>query len=150
MSVKLIAMGNMLMNDDAVGIEVAKQLEKQLLEKGIEVIYGETDIGYCISKVNQNDFVFILDAACYGKSHCTITPISLDDFVSDRKGYTQHSISFLDLLKLAYPCMQGKIFAIEVKEVAFHYGLSLVLQEKLEGISKDILNRINQVLEEKF
>ena len=61
MSKKVIAMGNTLMKDDAIGIEVAKEIEEKLLEKGIEVIYGETDVQYSISNVQEDDYIFILE-----------------------------------------------------------------------------------------
>ena len=144
-NIKVIAMGNVLMKDDAIGIEVAKDIEEKLLEKGIEVIYGETDVQYSISNVQEDDYIFILDAAYYGKDPGEITCLPLNTFVSKKKGYSQHNYSFLDLLKLYYPNVKGEIFAIEVKEVEFGFGLSSVLQEKLKVISKEILEQNRKI-----
>lgn len=143
MSIKVIAMGNVLMKDDAIGIEVAKEIEEKLLEKNIEVIYGETDIQHSISLIRENDYIIFLDAACFEKNPGEITFLSLNDFNSNKKGYSQHSYSFLDLIKIYYPNIQGEIYAIEVKEVEFGFGLSFILQEKLKIISEQILNKIN-------
>lgn len=143
MSIKVIAMGNVLMKDDAIGIEVTKEIEEKLLEKNIEVIYGETDIQHSISSIRENDYIIILDAACFEKNPGEITFLSLNEFNSNKKGYSQHSYSFLDLIKIYYPNIQGEIYAIEVKEVEFGFGLSLILQEKLKIISEQILNKIN-------
>jgi hydrogenase maturation protease len=150
MSVKLIAMGNVLMKDDAVGLEVAKVLEERLIEKNIEVIYAETDFQYCFSKVLAEDFIIILDAACLGKSPGEITVMPLEGYVPNRKNSTQHNYSFLDLLKLYYDKVSGMVIAIEVKEVEFDFGLSLELQEKLKGISEQVLNIIEDTVEEDF
>ena len=144
MNVKVIAMGNTLMKDDAIGIEVAKEIEEKLLEKGIEVIYGETDVQYSISNVREDDYIFVLDAASYGKKPGEITSLPLNTFVSNKKGYCGHNYSFLDLLKLYYPNVKGKIYAIEVKEVEFNLGLSSVLQEKLKVISQEMLDKIEK------
>lgn len=142
MSIKLIAVGNVLMKDDGIGIEVARRIEDRLSSMGIEVIYGETDFQYCISKIDNDDFIFILDAACYGKNPGDINVISLTDFTLKKKEYSQHSCSFIDLLKLYYPTIRGDIFAVETKEVEFAFGLSSELQQKLEEMSEEILSKI--------
>ncbi|MCE5219763.1 MAG: hydrogenase maturation protease [Clostridium sp.] len=143
-NIKVIAMGNVLMKDDAIGIEVAKGIEERLLERGIEVIYAETDVQYGISNIQEGDYIFVLDAAYYGKESGEITCLPLNTFVSKKKGNSQHNYSFIDLLKLYYPSVKGEIYAIEVKEVEFGFGLSSVLQEKLEVISKEILDKIKK------
>ena len=143
-NIKVIAIGNVLMKDDGVGIEVGKEIEEKLFKKGIKVIYGETDVQYSISSVQKDDYIFILDAAYYGKEPGEITCLPLNAVIPKKKGYSQHNYSFLDLLKLYYPSIKGEIYAIEVKEVEFGFGLSSVLQEKLEGISKEILDKIEK------
>jgi hydrogenase maturation protease len=145
-NIKVIAMGNILMKDDAIGIEVAKCIEERLLEIGIEVIYAETDVQYGISNIQEDDYIFILDSAYYGKEPGDITWMPLSKFISRKKGCSQHNYSFLDLLKLYYPSIKGEIYAIEVKEVEFVFGLSSVLQEKLEVISKEILEQIDKYI----
>ena len=147
MRVKVIAIGNILMKDDAAGIEAAREIEEKLISKGIEVIYGETDIQYCISKVKEEDYIFILDAAHYGKSTGEVTFLPLNSFVCSKKGYSQHSYSLIDLMKLFYPQVKGEICAIEIEKVEFGFGLSSALGEKLKDISEEILNKIDKVIE---
>lgn len=147
MSVKVIAMGNILMKDDAIGIEVGKQIQEKLLEKNVEVIYGETDIQYSISSIKEDDYLIILDAASYGKNSGKITFVSLNHFICNKKSYSQHSYSFLDLLKIYYPNIKGEIYAIEVKEVEFGFGLSSTLQRQLKIISEQILRKIEKFVD---
>jgi len=149
MSIKLIAMGNVLMKDDGIGIEVAKQIEEALTQKGIEVIYGETDFQYCIIKVRENDFLLVLDGAFLGENPGTVTVMPLNRFGTNNRNYTQHSYSFLDLLKIYYPYVDGKIFAIQIKEITYDFGLSDFLKENLKDISKDVLSKIEMVLQER-
>lgn len=148
MSVKVIAIGNILMRDDGIGIEIAKEIEEKLLERGIEVIYGETDLQYSIFSVKEDDYIIIFDAAHYGKNPGEVTFLPLNTFISNKKGYSQHSYSFLDLLKLYYPNIKGIIYGIEVKEVELGLGLSEFLRKKIKAISKEILSQIDIVLEE--
>ncbi|MDF2884683.1 MAG: hydrogenase maturation protease [Clostridiaceae bacterium] len=145
-NIKVIAMGNILMKDDAIGIEVAKCIEERLLEIGIEVIYAETDVQCGISNIQENVHIIVLDAARYGKNPGGITCLPLSNFISKKEGCSQHNYSFLDLLKLYYPSIKGEILAIEVKEVEFGFGLSFVLQEKLEVISKEVLEQIKKYI----
>lgn len=145
-NIKVVAMGNVLMKDDAIGIEAAKYIEEKLLEKGIEVIYAETDVQYGISSIQKEDYIFILDAAYYGKEPGEITCLPLHSFVSKKKGYSQHNYSFLDLLKLYYPSIKGEIYAIEIKEIEFGFGLNPVLKDKLEVISEEILEKIEEYI----
>jgi hydrogenase maturation protease len=146
MNIKLIAVGKVLMKDDGIGIETARQIEEGLMEKGIEVIYGETDFQYCFSSITEVDFIIVLDAFCSGKSPGEVTVKTLNEFRCRKKDYSQHSFSFLDLLKLYYPKIRGVIIGIEVREVDFGFGLSSELLEKLKNISEEVLNRIEDIL----
>lgn len=148
MNLKLIAMGNVLMKDDGIGIFIARAMEEELKEKGVEVIYGETDFGYCISKVNDSDNVIILDAASCGKSPGELSIIPLNNYAPGRKGYTQHSYNLLDILKLYYPNLEGDILAVEVKEITFGFGLTQELQKKKKDIIKEISNYVDLLQEE--
>lgn len=139
-------MGNILMKDDAIGIEVAKVIEERLWERRIEVIYAETDVQYGISNIKEDVHVLVLDAACYGKNPGEVTCLPLSTFISKKKGCSQHNYNFLDLLKLYYPSIKGEIYAIEVDNVEFGFGLSSVLQEKVDIISKEILEQIEKYI----
>ncbi|HWT26636.1 MAG TPA: hydrogenase maturation protease [Mobilitalea sp.] len=79
MSVKLAAIGNVLMGDDGIAIAIAKKIEPELNRMGIEVVYGETDVGYCISVVDASDDIIILDASAFGKKPGEITRFELTD-----------------------------------------------------------------------
>jgi len=140
---KLIAMGNVLMRDDGIGIFIAKAMENEWKKRGIEVIYGETDFGYCITKVNDFDNVIILDAGSYGKAPGDITVIPINNYTPGSNGCTQHSFNLLDVLKLYCPNLKGDILAIEVKEIAFGFGLTPRLQEKKEEIISGILHYLD-------
>jgi len=149
MSVKLIAMGNVLMKDDGIGIEVAKEIEEELDQNGIKVIYGETDSQYCISKIKSDDYLLILDGGALGETPGTVIVLPLNGFSTNKREYTLHSYSFLDLLKIYYPSTDGKILAIQIKEVTYDFGLSDLMQEKLKDISKDVLSKIEMVIQER-
>ncbi len=142
MSVKVLALGNILMKDDGVGIEVAKELEGRLNSCGIEVIYGETNIGYCISKVRDEDTLFILDASYFDITPGEVTVLPLEAHTGIKKEITQHSLSFLSLHKHYFKHLKGLIFAIEAQEITFETGLSTELKSILNDIAQNIYDMI--------
>ncbi|OAA93714.1 hydrogenase maturation protease [Clostridium coskatii] len=142
MRAKVVALGNILMEDDGIGIKVLENIEEELAHNHIESIIGETDVEYCISQVKDGDFIFIIDASYNGKVPGTITVASLQDYKCKKKCYTQHSYSFIDLIGVYYKSLTGFIIEIEVASVSFKLGLSYNLQNKLKAISKDVLKSI--------
>lgn len=146
MSVKLLAMGNVLMGDDGIAVYVAASLEEQLNQLGIEVIYGETDIGYSIAMLGREDFIIILDAARLGKTAGETNVLSFDNYSGKTGEVTQHNISFLELIRLYFPQNKGFIITIEIDEIRFHYGAGRLLEDKLAKISLEIYEKIKHAL----
>lgn len=136
MGIKLIALGNVLMCDDGIAIAIAKEMEQELSSFNIEVIYGETDISYCISSIKDKDFLIILDASYFGKSPGEITKLPLYHYGKYNRN-TQHSLRFMDILKQLFFGIEGFILAIEISEVLLHYGLSRTLEDKVGVLAKE-------------
>ncbi|WDU84694.1 hydrogenase maturation protease [Caloramator sp. Dgby_cultured_2] len=55
-------MGNILMGDDGVSVEVLKIIKKELEENNIEVFILETDINFLFSIIEEDDVVIFVDA----------------------------------------------------------------------------------------
>jgi hydrogenase maturation protease len=145
MSIKLIAMGNVLMQDDGIAIYLASALEAELLTMGIEVYYGETDLGYCISSVKEGDFLILLDAAFIGKKPGEMMRMPFSDSQRGWRDYTQHCIGFLDLLKLYNPKTEGVIIAVEKEKVSFYYGLGPQLTKRFSLIAQKVMKEITDI-----
>ncbi|WP_261784606.1 hydrogenase maturation protease, partial [Clostridium sporogenes] len=128
------------MGDDGIAIEIAKNIQGFLKKNNIEVIIGETDFEYCLSNIKKDDFLFILDAGYYGKKIGDITTLSLDNYTSHKKGYTQHSYSFIDLVKLYYKETKGYILAIEVSNIDYTLEISKELKANMNKISNEIIS----------
>lgn len=142
MKVKVIAIGNSLMEDDGVAIVVAEKIREELINNNIEVIIGETDFEYCISSIEEGDFLFIIDAVDYGENPGEVTVFTLESYKYEKKSYTQHSYSVIDLINLYYKYVKGYIIGIEVSSVTFKLGLSKELESKIQLISKKVLENI--------
>lgn len=142
MGIKLVALGNVLMMDEGIAVALAKELERKLIESHIEVVYGETDVPYCISMVKEDDYIIILDASRLGKSPGTITKLSLDEYNTCHPSGFQHSFSFVDMLKIYYPKLKGFILAVEAADIKPWYDLSPILNEKKNEIAPKIMEEI--------
>jgi hydrogenase maturation protease len=153
MSIKIIALGNVLMKDDGIGCEVLKLIEKDLSKEKnyhkFEFIYGETDISYCINSVINDDQLFIIDASYFKKNPGDITMYQINSFNSNKKIYSQHSYNFIDLLRIYYPNVKGYIYAIEIAEVGYGMGISKALNDKIESISTEIKESILDMIGER-
>ncbi|MDP4146156.1 MAG: hydrogenase maturation protease [Bacillota bacterium] len=147
MSIKLIAIGNRLMGDDGAAIIAAGKIKATLIDRGIEVIIGETDVDFCLGVINDNDFVFILDSTQYGISPGSISLIPLKDHKSYGKpSYSQHEISLIKALNIYKPHVMGYIIGIEAAVIEFNLNLSSQIDSRLNSISTKIIEVIDNVL----
>lgn len=142
MKIKVIAIGNTLMEDDGIGIVILQKLREALIKNNIEVIIGETDFQYCISLIEDGDFIFIIDAVYYNKSPGELTVRSIDEYTYKKKYYSQHSCNIVDLIKLYYKNIRGYIIGIEIGKISFKFGLSKELEDNINIISKSVLKEI--------
>jgi hydrogenase maturation protease len=149
MSIKLLAIGNVLMEDDGIAIFLAAALEDRLHELGMEVIYGETDISYSISGINDGDIVFILDAAKQGITAGEVSLYNMEERKLDQGNIYGHNVSVMDLISRFYPECRCYILTVEVYEVDFHYGLSSCLMDMISDIAHKIIMKINMALFQK-
>lgn len=143
MNIKVIAIGNILMGNDSIGIRAVKKIKSYLRAYGINTIIGETDFQYCISMINDGDFIFIIDAACVGIELGDITVISLDEYdYGIENCCTQHSCSLLNLINIYHKNIKGYILGIEVKDIVCSLNISSDLEKLLDSISFNVLNKI--------
>jgi hydrogenase maturation protease len=134
------------MKDDGIAICLAGKLHNELCGMGVDVIYGETDIGYCITQITEGDFLILMDASDLGKSPGEITLLSFDEITPDHLLLTQHGFRFLDLLRLYFPKNDGIVLAVEIAEAGFHYGLSPQLQGRFDSIAGEALNKLASII----
>lgn len=131
------------MMDDAVAILILEKIENILEAKGIEAIIGETDVDYCYSELNEVDIFYIIDSTYYGNTPGTLTFKRLDDMKMNRgKNKSIHSLGLIDLINVYKMNIKGYFIGIEIEDININIGLSHILQEKINFISKKILSFI--------
>lgn len=145
MGQKVIAIGNILMGDDSIGIRVLKIIEDSLKSYGIASFIGETDFEYCISEVNEGDSVIILDAAVLGKKVGTITVIPIEGCIDYKESITEHSNSLLNMLYIYYKNIEVYVIGIEIENITYDLNISRSLELSLQEISQTVLNKILEI-----
>ncbi|WP_125152039.1 hydrogenase maturation protease [Clostridium rectalis] len=141
MGKKVIAIGNRIMKDDAIGVILGEELRDDLERIGFQVILGETDVDYCLSFIESGDFIFILDCTLYGIKPGSISVINIkhkEDFYE--KGYSQHQLSLIKLLN-SYNVERINGFIIGIEGVDVNYGVD---------ISKEILEKFDHIKDEVY
>lgn len=127
------------MGDDGIGIKVAEHLSSHLEKENIEVILAETDVDYALSKVENGDFIFIIDSTYLGVSPGTITLTSIrDSNAGQHHMYSQHQPSLINLLKTYRKSVEGFVIGIEIEEIDFKLELSHTLNAKLLQICEEV------------
>lgn len=139
----VLGIGNQLMMDDGVGIEVVRRLSRE--HTGVRYAVGETDFDYCLSLALEARFLVVVDAAQTGKEPGEVTVFPLHTITGSRPGLSLHQTHFLDMLTRTEPPVPGILIGIEPYQIDFHWGLSDRLQAQLESIVSRVQAAIGQV-----
>lgn len=148
MKIKCIAIGNRIMGDDSIGVKVLEKLSSELEKERIEVIFGETDFDYALSKIDDRDLLFIIDSTYFDidPGTVTFTPIEKAMTKHQKQIYSQHQPSLINLLKTYKKSVEGYIIGIEVEEIHFSLDLSDILKEKFLSICEEIYEFICETI----
>lgn len=140
MKIKCIATGNRIMKDDGIGIRVLEELTRNIDKEFFEVIIGETDTDFVLSKINDGDIFLLFDSTCFGiePGTVTFTPIENSSLYQQNQIYTQHQPNLIHMLNIYIKNVKGYIIGIEAKEIEFGTGLSDILEERFKSICKEI------------
>lgn len=143
MSIKVIAVGNRMMGDDGIALYAAEYLSNMLVELGIEVIVGETDIDYCISLIEEKDELIIIDASCRGGELGSIFQMPLGEALDIASPNSwQHDRDIIRELKIRGFKVSGLLLCIETADIAFRWGLSSQLQQLLPELCGELYSLI--------
>ena len=144
----VLAAGNPLMRDDAIGACIARALEPVFLNLDIEVFIGETDVSCCLDYVCPDDFLIILDAMYMGEQPGTVCKIPLyAAFNCRKKSLFAHETDVVDTLAEWMPGIQGYLIGIEPAEICVGLGLSYCLKNKFTQVCADAEDLIRSIID---
>jgi hydrogenase maturation protease len=97
----VLGVGNMLMRDEAIGIEVVKALDKNELPENVDVVDGGTGGFHLLSYLQEYKKIIFVDASLDDRPEGTVTMIE-PKFSSDfPKSLSAHDIGLKDLIESA-------------------------------------------------
>lgn len=139
--IKIIAIGNLLMGDDSIGLRVMDAIEERIKDLNLEVkcIKAETDVNYALDNIEDGDFLFILDSTLLGLECGQITQISLDEEIKYQKNSLSiHNMSLISLINHFNMRVKGVILGIEVEKVSFELEISKELKVQFQQICHEV------------
>lgn len=141
--IKVFGVGNVLLRDDGVGIEVCRQIK---LDQEVKVYIGEIYVDDCLEEVEDNDYIMIIDAVCLNKAIGKVHFLSFEECLKlmPPKAFC-HDMSLLYTLLLERPNIKGELIGIEVAEINYGEGLSALLAQKLPSIIEKINEHIKEI-----
>lgn len=143
MNIKLIAIGSRLMGDDGAAIAVAEELYDELATEGIQVIIGETDVEYCLSCINEDDVIIILDASVSERPWGTIWQLPLCNAINNcNQNQFQHDADLLNRLRSSKLNLLGLLICIEAADISQIWGLSKGMESQMPRMCLEIKNKI--------
>ena len=135
------------MGDDGIAIYLAEHMKAFFEDIGYEVIIGETDTAYCLSKIDKGDFIVILDAFYHGLKPGSVSMITLEEAVSRiRQCYSQHECSIIKYLDIYDIDVTGVVVGIEVNQIEFKWELSDVMKDLFPQICEQVKDAIIKIL----
>lgn len=135
----VIGIGNILMQDDGIGVYLARELQIENQDYLIRYIAGETDVDYCLAEAEEEDYLIILDAVQLGREKGSVFQFELPELSRLDSGFAAHNFHLLHALGIK----KGKLIGIEPYHIDFSYGLSRPMKSKYNKIKEKVKGLIS-------
>ncbi|WP_338787733.1 hydrogenase maturation protease [Metabacillus sp. FJAT-53654] len=143
----VLGIGNILMMDDGIGIDLIEQLSKLNRTPHVSFLIGESDIDYCMDQIMNATFVFIVDAVFSGNEPGELTVYPLANLHEYQTlDISAHNFHLFQSLYQQKESIKGYLIGVEPYEIRFHIGLSKTLREKWKTILQDVSQTIDSLI----
>jgi hydrogenase maturation protease len=138
----ILGIGNILLQDDGVGVHVIKQLENEKLSSTIELVDGGTSTLDTLGLFLDYKKVIVVDCLRAGLEPGTIYRIKPEDIKSYQKeNLSIHDVQILDVVNMAnmmnkYP--EVVIFGVEPEKIALDLEMTSTMLSKIPEIIYNI------------
>ncbi len=138
----IVGIGNLLMGDDGIGVEIARELKKRKL-RNVDVIEGGT-LSFQIldSFLDSYDFIVIVDGVKFGKKPGRVYKLKLEDVISRKENLVSiHDLDVFYAIKMVEPLYELPkivVVGVEVKNISETLGISPELKPSIKKAIKKI------------
>ena len=144
--VLVLGIGNVLLGDEGVGVEVVRQVSRAPLPEHVECLDGGTGSFLLLEPMQSANRVILIDATIDGNPPGTVTrltPLFSSDYPAT---LTAHDIGLKDLLDAAYLTevpVKVTLFAISI-DPGQMLGISLspVIAARIPEITRQVLDEV--------
>lgn len=152
-STLILGLGNSLLSDEGVGIEVVQRLETEAALEGVRLLDGGTLSFTLAAPISESTRLVVVDAAHMREPPGTVRVFegeAMDRQLSG-KGRSVHEVSLMDLMDMArltdtLPCPRALV-GVEPAQVRWGYALTQVVEAAVpEAMSavRALVERWNQ------
>ena len=134
----IIGIGNILLQDDGVGVHVIERLENEKLPSTVELVDGGTSTLDTLGFFLDYKKVIVVDSLKAGLEPGTIYKIKPEDIKNYKKeNLSIHDVQILDVVKMAnmmdkYP--EVIIFGIEPEKISLNLEMTEIMISKIPEI----------------
>jgi len=149
--IMVMGIGNVLMQDDGVGVHVIRQLEQMNLPPQVELVDGGTHSYDLLDYFSQADICIVVDAMHAGGKPGTVYRVPLEelDMKPNPNIQSLHEMSFAEamyMLQLEGYNPEVLVYGVEPCSVELSLELTPVVAEQVSFIVKRIQQDIAEML----
>lgn len=148
--IKVIGIGNLLMQDDGLGVHIVKELEVQGVPPGVELIDGGTHSYDLLEFLADADFAIIVDAMHAGGKPGTIYRAPLDELgIKPQDNMASlHELHFVEAVQMArllgyHP--EVLVYGVEPKQVGLSLELTPEIAARIPRVAELIQEEIKRI-----
>ncbi len=151
LKIMVLGIGNLLMQDDGIGVHVLRRLEKMDLPAEVELVDGGTHSYDLLDFFSQADICIVVDAMRGGGEPGTVYRVPLEELglVPNPHIQSLHEISFAEamhMLQLEGYSPQVLVYGVEPQSVELSLELTPVVAKQIPRILSMIQKDIAEIL----
>jgi hydrogenase maturation protease len=142
----IIGIGNLILQDEGVGVHAVQALEKRSLPPDVEAIDAGTSTMDLLPVIRDAERIIVIDALKGGAEPGTIYRIRPDDLMDAREqNLSLHQVGLLEVLGMARQLggdPEVVIIGVEPKEISWGMELTQVVAARLPQVIETVLEEL--------
>ena len=142
--VLVVGIGNILLQDEGVGVHVARALQEEVLPLDVEVLDGGTSGADIIEAVADREKLIVIDAMQADAEAGAVFRMGMDELAGrDYAGFSLHELGLLETLQMAklLGCLPREIviFGVQPKSISPGFAMTDEVAAVLPRIVKRVV-----------
>ena len=143
----VIGIGNLILGDEGLGVQVVRELQDRELPPGVELVDGGTSAMDLLPLIREAERIVFIDALRAGGEPGTIYRVSPEDLVGEtQRPLSLHQVGLLEVLGMAKQLGgHGEVAIIGVEPREISWGMEL--SPEVEATVPKVINAVFEELE---